>query len=57
MKTDESLKECIKDSAYVNQFYLETRYPSDIPIDINQSEAQECIEIANRIFCKVIEDQ
>jgi len=54
METDNSLKEFMKDSAYVNQFYLETRYPSDIPMDISQLEAQECIEIANRILGRIM---
>jgi len=54
METDSSLKEFMKDSAYVNQFYLETRYPSDIPMDINQLEAQECIEIAKKILNRII---
>ena len=56
MKTDNSLKECMKDSAYVNQFYLETRYPSDTPMDISQLEAQECIDIANRILSRITEN-
>jgi HEPN domain-containing protein len=45
----------MKDSAYVNQFYLETRYPSDIPIDISHSEAQECIQIARKVLAKTID--
>ena len=51
---DISFKQFMKDSAYVNQFYLETRYPADIPLDISESEAQECIEIAKKIMDKVI---
>jgi len=55
METDNSLKEFMKDSAYINQFYLESRYPSDIPMDINQSDAQECIEIARKILAKIVD--
>jgi len=51
---DDSFKQFMKDSAFVNQFYLETRYPADIPLDINESEAQECLEIAKTIMEKVV---
>jgi len=51
---DTSFKMFMKDSAYVNQFYLETRYPADIPLDISTSEAQECLEIAKTIMEKVV---
>lgn len=47
-------RQFMKDSAYVNQFYLETRYPADTPMDISISEAQECIEIAKMILEKTI---
>lgn len=54
MEADSSLKDFMKDSAYINQFYLETRYPSDIPMDIDQLEAQECVEIAKKILNRII---
>ena len=54
METDSSLKVFMKDSAYVNQFYLETRYPADIPMDIDQSDARECIEIARKILARIV---
>lgn len=52
MEIDKDMKLFMKDSAYVNQFYIETRYPADVPIDINKSEAQECIEIAKAVLKK-----
>jgi len=55
METDNTLKELMKDSAYINQFYLETRYPSDIPMDINPSDAHECIAIAKKILARMID--
>ena len=54
IETDDSFKKFMKDSAYVNQFYLETRYPADVPLDISASEARECIEIAKKFMDKVI---
>ncbi len=46
---DASLKSYLKDCAYINQFYIETRYPADIPTVLTQDEAQECILIAEKL--------
>ncbi len=35
---------------YKDQFYVETRYPADIPVDVEKEEAQECIIIAEKIY-------
>jgi len=51
---DCSIKQFIKDAAYVNQFYLETRYPADIPIGLNKDEAQECFHIAKTILDRLL---
>lgn len=40
----------IRDCAYVNQFYLETRYPADVYIPVSDKEARDCIEIADEVL-------
>lgn len=48
-KIDEGFKAFIKDCAYINQFYIETRYPADEPMILEKGEAQECIKIVGQI--------
>ncbi|NMB95209.1 MAG: HEPN domain-containing protein [Clostridiaceae bacterium] len=48
-------KRMIKDCAFVNQYYIETRYPSDIPLVVSDDEADECISIAEEIYKMVTE--
>jgi len=43
-------KKHIKDCAFVNQFYIETRYPADEPLIVSDEEADECIFISKRIY-------
>ena len=49
MNFDSSIRMYLKDCAYVNQFYLETRYPADLPTIITNEEAEECILIAEKM--------
>lgn len=44
------LRAHIRDCAYVNQFYLETRYPADVYIPVSGEEARDCIEIADEVL-------
>lgn len=53
---DASFKGFMKDCAYVNQFYLETRYPADIPLSVDDSEVKECINIAQSLLDRIICD-
>ena len=48
-------KKRLKDCAFVNQYYIETRYPADIPLEISDDEANECISIAEEIYKMVAE--
>lgn len=40
----------LRDCAYVNQFYIETRYPSDSYIPVSEKEALDCIEVAELLI-------
>lgn len=42
-----------KDCAFVNQYYIETRYPSDDPLEVTDEEAVECISIAEAILHEI----
>lgn len=46
----------LKDCAFVNQYYLETRYPADIPLVISDEDANECIFIAEDILSLVTDN-
>ena len=48
-------KKRLKDCAFVNQYYIETRYPADIPLVVSDDEANECISIAEEIYKMVTE--
>lgn len=45
-----------KDLAFVNQYYLETRYPADTPLEVSEEDVQDCIQIASTII-KMVTDQ
>lgn len=47
-------KNMLKDCAFVNQYYIETRYPADNPLVVTDDEANECISIAEKIYNIVI---
>ena len=40
----------MRDCAFVNQFYVETRYPADLPETIEDDEASDCIDIAAAVI-------
>ncbi len=43
----------INKSTYLNRFYIESRYPADIPEDISYADAQDMIEYAENIMTDV----
>lgn len=53
-KVKDTFKKYLKDCAFVNQYYIETRYPADIPLVVTDEEADECISIAEKIYNTVI---
>lgn len=48
------LKEKLRDCAYVNQFYIETRYPSDSYLPVSGKEAQDCIDAAKEVMALLL---
>lgn len=49
-------KKYIKDCGFLNQYYIETRYPADNPLIVSDYEANECIEISEKV-CKTVMDE
>ena len=47
---DTVFKSYLKDCAFLNQYYIETRYPAEEPLIVEDQEAEECIRIAERIY-------
>lgn len=47
-KLDGSLSQLKEEAVYLNQFYVETRYPGDIP-EFSRQDAQKALEAALRI--------
>lgn len=50
---DEGFKAYVKDCAFVNSFYIETRYPAEDPLVVSKEEVEECFRIVDNIICKV----
>lgn len=48
-----ALNEFVKDMAFVNTYYIETRYPADDPLLVSKEDAKECIEIAIKVIEKI----
>ena len=44
------LKGTLRDCAYVNQFYIETRYPSDSYMPVSEEEARDCMDAARKLM-------
>ena len=47
---DSDFEEQKKNCAFLNQYYIETRYPADVPFAVSLAEANECIQIAENIL-------
>jgi len=40
--------------AFVNEYYIETRYPNENPLVVSTEDAQKCMDIAEKILNKVL---
>ena len=49
-KLDEGVKRFMKDCAFVNQFYIETRYPADVTEVLEEEDARECLSTAEEML-------
>jgi len=51
---EKNFKRYIKDCGFLNQYYIETRYPADEPLIVSEYEADECIKITVEIYDLII---
>lgn len=47
---DPDIRRFIKDCAFVNQFYIETRYPADMPDEVDNMEMDECMSVTSDVL-------
>lgn len=50
---DRNLEVFTKDCAFLNTYYIETRYPQEDPLEVTEKDVQECIRIANTIVVHI----
>ena len=50
LKFHEDFREYLHDCAFLNQFYIETRYPADVPQQVTPEQAAQCLEKAAQIL-------
>ena len=50
---DVDIKSFLQDCAFVNQFYIESRYPSDLPDEVDGDEAKECLSTADAVIAYI----
>lgn len=46
---DRSFEKLLKDCAFVNAFYFETRYPAEDPMVVTTEDVEECFRIAEAV--------
>lgn len=54
-KFNDIFKSYLKDCAFVNTFYIETRYPAEDPLIVAEEDVKECVKIVEKIAKKVNE--
>lgn len=47
---DDSFIDWIDESAVLNRYYIETRYPADIPLELSSAECETLVEMSSRIM-------
>ncbi len=47
---DDSFREWLDESAALNRYYIETRYPTDIPTEISDEELHTILQMTERLF-------
>jgi len=52
---DDHFRQYLKDSVTLNKYYIETRYPADIPLDINCETIQNLFAITTKMLSFICE--
>ena len=56
IRIDERFTQWLDESAALNKFYIETRYPTDIPTEISDEETARLAEMTRQLFFYVAEE-
>ncbi len=52
---DEKYNDYVKDCAFLNAFYIETRYPAEDPLVASRNDVEESLKIVNCLISKIKE--
>lgn len=55
VKQDTSLDEWLDESAYLNRYYIQTRYPSDEPLALDEGKLQTVLKMAKDMYAAICE--
>lgn len=55
MINDNKFNVFLKDMAFVNVFYIETRYPAIDPLMVSKEDTEECFRIVNEVLAIINE--
>lgn len=47
---DDNFKRFVNHIAFLNSYYIETRYPSEEGLTVGIEDAKQCIEYANQVL-------
>ena len=53
---DESFKQWLQESATLNRYYIETRYPTDIPTEISDATVYRLYKLTEEMFYYVTDE-
>lgn len=53
MMQDKTFGELLKDMAFVNTYYIETRYPAVDPLLVSIEDVEECLRITDKVVSKI----
>lgn len=56
VSVDGSFREWMDESAALNRYYIETRYPTDIPTEISDEEMTRLLRMTERLFYYVADE-
>ena len=50
VKHNEAFRDYLHECAFLNQFYIETRYPADVPQEVTRGQAEQCLAQSEQIL-------
>lgn len=56
VRSDPRFQEWLDESAVLNRFYIETRYPSDMPLELTEAYVRRVYEMARDMFGFIVSE-